>query len=98
MDGAVRCSHSHSRHILAHLGVVSAEEAAALGIDEIEHLSGCAAAWKESTTEEIDALCDALASNPVITCPTLVVWDRIGRVTDPMFLNDRRLSWVHPAL
>ncbi|MEE2709453.1 MAG: amidohydrolase family protein [Gemmatimonadota bacterium] len=97
MVGAVRCSHERGMHILAHLGAVTAEDAAEIGLDEIEHLSGCATAWKESTVEEVEAFCGTLASNPVITCPTLVVWDRIGRVTEPAFLNDRRLTWVHPS-
>ena len=97
MEGAAKVAHESDRHILAHLGTVSGEEAALAGIDEIEHLSGCAAAWIESNDPDIEALCQSLQDGHVITCPTLVVWDRIGRVSDSVFINDKRLSWVHPS-
>ena len=97
MEAAARVSHQYDHHILAHLGSIAAEDATDAGINEIEHLSGCAAAWKESTSDEIDALCEKLEEGNVVTCPTLVVWDRIGRVTDSVFINDRRLDWVHPT-
>lgn len=97
MEGATKVAHELDHHILAHLGNVSGEEAALAGIDEIEHLSGCAAAWIESNDTDIEALCQSLMDGRVITCPTLVVWDRIGRVSDSVFINDRRLSWVHPS-
>lgn len=95
--GAVEAADRHGMHVLAHLGAITAEEAARVGVDEIEHLSGCAAAWKTSSVEELDTLCDALLPHGMVMCPTLVVWDRIGRVCEPAFPQDRRLKWVHPA-
>lgn len=97
MDAAVAVAHEHGKHVLAHLGGISAEEAAAAGVDEIEHLAGCAAAWCESPPESLDALCDTLLPSGMVMCPTLVVWDRIGRVNEPAFRQDRRLRWVPAA-
>lgn len=97
MEGAVAMSRKHDRHILAHLGSISAEDAAKAGLNEIEHFSGCATVWKHSPYKKIDALCDELTQNDVVMCPTLVVWDRIGRVCDPVYQHDSRLHWVGPA-
>lgn len=97
LDESVAIAHHHGKHLLAHLGGIPAEEAAAAGVDEIEHLTGCAAAWTESPPEALDTLCNALLPHGVVMCPTLVVWDRIGRVCEPAFRQDRRLSWVPPA-
>jgi len=97
MKGAAEVSRRHGKYILAHLGRFSAQEAAAAGINEIEHLCGCAAAWKESPIEDLNALCDDLLPSGMVMCPTLVVWDRIGRTNEPAFRQDKRLKWVHPA-
>ncbi|MFH1571728.1 MAG: amidohydrolase family protein [Gemmatimonadota bacterium] len=97
LDGAAAAAHRQGKHVLAHLGGISAEEAAAAGVDEVEHLTGCAAAWQPSPPEVLDALCDALLPPGTVMCPTLVVWDRIGRVGEPAFRQDRRLGWVPPA-
>ncbi|MBI4551435.1 MAG: amidohydrolase family protein [Candidatus Latescibacteria bacterium] len=96
MAGAASVSHRHGLHLLAHLGGITAPDAATMGVDEVEHLTGCAAAWKTSAVEELDALCDVLLTHGMVMCPTLVVWDRIGRVCEPAFPHDRRLVWVHP--
>ena len=97
LDGAVALARHHGKHLLAHLGPIPVEEAAAAGIDEIEHLAGCAAAWSESPPEALDTLCKTLRPHNIVMCPTLVVWDRIGRVCEPAFRQDRRLHWVPPA-
>ncbi len=97
MTGAAEVSRRHGKYILAHLGKFSAQEAAEAGINEIEHLCGCAAAWKQSSVDELNALCDDLLPSGLVMCPTLVVWDRIGRTNEPAFRQDKRLRWVHPA-
>ena len=97
LDKAVALARRHKKHLLAHLGGIPAEEAAAAGIDEIEHLAGCPAAWCESPPEALDTLCNALLPQGMVMCPTLVVWDRIGRACEPAFRQDRRLHWVPPA-
>jgi hypothetical protein len=90
-------SHRHGKYVLAHLGSVTAEDAANAGLNEIEHLSGCGAAWKPSTLDELDALIDVLLAHKVVMTPTLVVWDRLGRVRDLSFYFDARRQWVHPC-
>jgi len=82
---------------LAHLGGVSAEDAARAGLNEIQHLTGCSPAWKDSTEQEMDALIDVLLEHKVVMTPTLVVWDRLGRVLDHSFEFDVRRRWVHPC-
>lgn len=97
LSAAVDESHRLGKWVLAHLGGVSAEEAAKAGLNEIQHLTGCGPAWKESTQQEMDALIDVLLEGQVVMTPTLVVWDRIGRVNDHSFDFDIRRRWVHPC-
>ncbi len=82
---------------LAHLGAVTAEDAARVGLNEIQHLTGCAPAWKASTVDEQDALIDVLLEHQVVMTPTLVVWDRLGGLGDLAFFHDERRAWVHPC-
>lgn len=96
MQGASAAGHENGRHVLAHLGRYSVQEAAAAGVNEIQHLTGCSAAWKQCDVKELDALCRDLKPVGMVMCPTLVVWDRIGRSCEPAFPFDRRLEWVHP--
>jgi hypothetical protein len=78
-------------------GQVSAEEAARAGLNEIEHLSQCAAAWKPSTGIEADELIGLLREHEVVLTPALVVWDRLGRILDRSLHHDRRRRWSHPT-
>lgn len=89
-------AHRLNKWTLCHLGDISAEDAARAGLDEIQHLTGCGAAWKASTLEEIDALIDVLLEHEVAVTPTLVVWDRLGRVNDNAFQFDIRRRWIPP--
>ena len=99
--GLIRAAVEESRALgmrtLAHLGAVTAEAAARAGLGEIEHLTGCGAAWKDSTEGERDALIDVLLEHGVAMTPTLVVWDRLGRILAPALANDSRRRWVHPV-
>lgn len=94
---AVDEAHRHGKWVLAHLGKLSAHQAVEAGINELEHLVGCEPAWCQSTTLEQDNLIDVLLENRVVLVPTLVVWDRLGRILDPVFAYDSRLKWVHPT-
>ena len=85
------------KHVLAHLGQVTAEDAARAGLNEIEHLSQCAAAWKPATRGEDDDLIGLLLEDKVMLTPTLVVWDRLGRILDRSFHHDQRRRWAHPS-
>lgn len=97
LTAAVDEGHRHGLFVTAHLGKTSAEEAAPVGVDGIEHLSRCDAAWRDATEEEDDALIDLLLEHNVALDPTLVVWDRLGRIMDHAFVHDRRREWVHPT-
>ncbi len=90
-------SHRQGLFVLAHLGDTTAEEAAPAGVDEIEHLSGCTVASRQATEEEDDQLIDVLLRHDVVLDPTLVVWDRLGRIMEHSFVYDSRRTWLHPT-
>lgn len=90
-------THKLGKKTVAHLGAVTAEDAARAGLDCIEHLSGCGAAWKQSSEEELDTLADVLLQHAVAVDPTFVVWDRLGTHHDLAFKHDSRHQWVHPC-
>jgi len=94
---AVDEAHVQGKWVLAHLGQLSAQQAAEAGVDEIEHLTGCEVAWNPSTVSEQDILIDVLLDKHVVLVPTIVVWDRLGGMLDSVFANDSRLKWVHPT-
>lgn len=100
---ATTAAHKSGVSVLAHLGSVNALDAASIGVDEIEHLSGCIhhehGGVSPFTDPEYLARCiDTFIGHNTVMCPTLVVWDRLAHVNDGAFPNDRRLEWVHPAL
>lgn len=90
-------AHQAGKFVIAHLGAPSAEDAVRAGLDEFEHLSGCGVAWRAATQEEDDAMIDLLLEHQVVINPTLVVWDRLGRILDRSFHHDARRVWVHPC-
>jgi len=90
-------AHRQGLRTIAHLGAVKAEDAARAGLDEIQHFSGCDAAWNDSTPEERDALIDLFLEHGVAATATLLVHDRLGRVRDAIFRYDTRRRWVHPT-
>lgn len=103
VSSAVSVAHKSGVTVLAHLGGVSAIDASELGVDEIEHLSGCIHHEHGGMTPFNDprylALCiDTFVKNDTVMCPTLVVWDRLAHLNDGVFPHDRRLEWVHPLL
>ena len=97
LTAAVDEGHKHGLFVTAHLVKTAAEEAAPAGVNGIEHLSRCDVAWRDATEEEDDALIDLLLEHNVALDPTLVVWDRLGRILDHAFVEDRRREWVHPS-
>ncbi len=96
-QAAVDEAHVQGKWVLAHLGQLSAQQAAEAGVDEIEHLTGCESAWNPSTVLEQDLLIDVLLDKRIVLVPTIVVWDRLGGMLDPVYANDSRLKWVHPT-
>ncbi len=97
MRAAVAESHRLDRFVVAHLGNVKAEVAVTTGLDEFEHFDQCDVAWRAATQEEDDAMIDLLLQYNVVVNPTLVVWDRIGRMLDQVHFHDDRRIWVHPC-
>ncbi len=87
----------HRAFTVAHLGNVTAEDAARAGLHDIQHLTGCEPAWRASSQAEQDALIDVLLAHKTAVTPTLVVWDRFGRILDHAFDFDIRRRWLHPC-
>ena len=96
LKAAVEAAHASGRFVVAHLQATTAEDAARLGLDEFEHLAGCGVAWRAASEAEDDLVIDLLLERDVIIDPTLVVWDRLGRILDRPFHHDARRTWVHP--
>ena len=98
MKAGVEEAHAQGKFVLAHLNGTSADAAADLGLNEIEHFSRCDVAWRQATTDEDDRLIDRFLKHGTIMDPTLVVWDRLGRAMEHGFQHDERRRWVHPDL
>jgi imidazolonepropionase-like amidohydrolase len=97
LTAGVQEAHAHRVFVLAHLGATTAQDAVRAGLDEFEHLAGCEVAWRAAAPEEDDAMIDLLLAHRVVINPTLVVWDRLGRILDRSFHHDSRRAWVHPC-
>lgn len=103
MSEAVEIAHRNSKYVLAHLGGVNALVASSIGVNEIEHLTGCVhhEHGGESPYSDPDYLNDCINQflhNETTMCPTLVVWDRLSRINETVFLHDERNEWVHPYI
>ena len=96
LKAAVDAAHESGRFVVAHLQATTAEEAVRHGLDEFEHFAGCGVAWRAASEVEDDLMIDQLLERDVIIDPTLVVWDRLGRILDRPFHHDARRAWVHP--
>ncbi len=96
LKAAVDAAHALGKFVVAHLHATSAADAVGFGLDEFEHLAGCDVAWRAASEVEDDRMIDQILKRNVIIDPTLVVWDRLGRVLDRPFHHDARRAWVHP--
>lgn len=74
-----------------------AESAIRAGVNEIEHLTGCPAAWHNCTQDDRDRMIDVLHEYRVAMVPTLITYEHIGRALDLAFQFDRRRQWAHPS-
>ncbi len=54
-------------------------------------------AWRAASEAEDDDLIALFRNHQVIMCPTLVAWDRLGRILDRSLHQDERRQWVHPV-
>ena len=97
LSAGVDEAHRLGKYVLAHLGRTAVEDAAHAGLDELEHLDQCSVAWRSATQAEDDGLIALLLEHNVVIDPTLVVWDRLGRILERSFHHDQRRQWVHPC-
>ena len=99
IEEGVRQARELGLWVLADFGTdePKAEAAVRAGVNEIEQLTGCPAAWHSSTQDEKDRLIDVLLAHKVVLTPTLVTYDRLGRALELVFKFDNRREWVHPA-
>jgi len=103
ISAAIKAAGETGAFVLAHLGEVNSQRAAALGVNEIEHLSGCIHHEHGGSTPYTDSTylercVDIFLDHGTVMCPTLIVWDRLSHINEVAFANDRRLEWVHPLL
>jgi hypothetical protein len=77
---------------VSHLGTVDAADAVRLGLNQIEHQTCCAPAWPPTHDQDPRPLIDCLLEHRAVLDPTLVVWDRLGRIYDLAFRHDARRS------
>ncbi len=91
----------------------NARQAIIAGVDEIEHLSGCAEAlcperyaqghhwrelWPDVTRERAKRLIDLIVERGVWVTATRAVWHKIGTVWDPCHNNHPQMAFVPPDL
>jgi len=80
--------------VVAHLGEVNALEAARAGVAELQHLSGIIHPFDGSHLVDLQEVTDALIEADTALCPTVVVWDRLARLSQFVSRPDPRLRWV----
>jgi hypothetical protein len=103
-------AHKHGKFVLAHLNHhVDARNAIELGLDEIEHLSGCAEAlwpqrnaagepwltlWPDFDRARVDALIDQILERDVWMAVTRIIWHKIGTMWDPRHFDHPQMRYV----
>ena len=110
---ALERAHDRGRRVVAHLQEhADAREAIAMGVDEIEHLSGCAEAlwperrgqahwrtfWPDLEPTRVGALVDLIVSSGVRMTVTLAVWHTIGTAWDPRHDDHPQMAYVPQPL
>ncbi|MCE2527740.1 MAG: amidohydrolase family protein [Actinomycetia bacterium] len=80
--------------VVAHLGEVNALEAARAGVAELQHLSGIIDPFNGAHLVDLEDTTKALKEANTALCPTVVVWDRLARLSHFASRPDPRLGWV----
>ena len=80
--------------VVAHLGEVSAIEAAGAGVAELQHLTGIIHPFEGTHLVDLDEVTEALLEANTALCPTVIVWDRLARLSHFVSRPDPRLRWV----
>ena len=94
VEAAVKAGRRHQVPVVAHLGEINALEAARAGVAEIQHLSGIINPFDGAHLVNLKELAPALIEADTALCPTLVVWDRLARLSHFVTRPDPRLRWV----
>ena len=80
--------------VVAHLGAVTGLEAARAGIAELQHLSGIIDPFDGAHLVDLEDAAKTLVAADTALCPTVVVWDRLARLSHFVSKPDPRLRWV----
>ncbi|MCQ3804076.1 MAG: amidohydrolase family protein [bacterium] len=80
--------------VVAHLGGVNALEAARAGVAELQHLSGIIDPFDGAHLVDLEVAAKTLTAADTALCPTVVVWDRLARLSHFVSRPDPRLRWV----
>ena len=80
--------------VVAHLGKVDALEAARAGVAELQHLSGIIHPLDGSHLVDLREVTTGLIEADTALCPTVIVWDRLARLSHFVSRPDPRLRWV----
>ena len=94
VEAAVAAGRRNQVPVVAHLGEVNALEAARAGVSELQHLSGIIDPYNGDRLVHLEEVAKTLADADTALCPTLVVWDRLARVSHYVSRPDPRLRWV----
>lgn len=98
VKAAVEAGRRNGVPVVAHLGEVNALEAARAGVAELQHLSGIVHPFNASYLVDIGEVTEALIEADTALCPTVIVWDRLARLSHFVSRSDPRLRWVPPQI
>jgi imidazolonepropionase-like amidohydrolase len=94
VKAAVAAGKRNNVPVVAHLGEVNAMEAARAGVAELQHLSGIIQPFDGAHLADIGDVTEALLDADTALCPTVIVWDRLARLSQIVSQPDPRLRWV----
>ena len=94
IEAAVAAGRRNGVPVVAHLGEVNATEAARAGVAELQHLSGIIHPFDGEHLVDLQEVTEALVEAGAALCPTVVVWDRLARLSHFVSEPDPRLRWV----
>ncbi|MDE0130913.1 MAG: amidohydrolase family protein [bacterium] len=94
VEAAVVAGRRSGVPVVAHLGEVDAMEAARAGVAELQHLSGIIHPLDGSHLVDLREVTGALIEADTALCPTVIVWDRLARLSHFVSRPDPRLRWV----
>ena len=94
VEAAVVAGRRNGVPVVAHLGRVNALEAAGAGVAELQHLSGIINPLDGTPLVDLGDVTKALLEANTALCPTVIVWDRLARLSHFVAHPDPRLRWV----